>query len=143
MSEESTDYKEAWIRARADYENLKKDTEKKKQEWVDFANLGLLVDLVPVIEHFNQALKYIPEEEKDADWIKGIEQIKKQLEEFMDKQGLRPIETVGQQFDTNLHEAIGTKKDEKAESGTIVEEVSGGYTLNGKLIQVAKVIVAE
>ena len=73
----------------------------------------------------------------------GIKQVKKQLDDFMAEHGLEVIPTVGQQFDPDLHEAVSRVEDPDKESGIIVEEVIGGYKLNGKVIQAAKVIVAE
>lgn len=141
--EENLDYKEAWMRATADYKNLKKDLTEMQAEYVKYANEKMLHDLLPVIEHFHQGLKYIPEEHKSADWMMGFQQIKKQLDDFMEKNHLARIETVGKQFDAKLHEAMSARAEEGKESGEILEEVMGGYTLNDKVIQAARVIVAE
>lgn len=141
--ESNLDYKEAWIRATADYQNLQKEMEAKRKEWVNYANMGLLRDLLPVIDHYKQALNHIPEEQKEQDWVKGIIQIKKQLDEFMKNVHLEEIPSVGEKFDPELHEAIGRQKSEDAESDHIINEVSGGYKLNGKVIMAAKVIVSE
>ena len=137
-----TDYKDAYLRASADYQNLVKEMEKKKKEWVEYANRNLLADLIPVIEHFYQGLKYIPAEHNKADWMIGFQQIKKQLDEFMETNGLKRMETVGEKFDPDLHEAVGKREEEAAEWDQIIEEVMGGYTLHNKVVQPAKVIVA-
>lgn len=142
VKEKNLDYKDAWMRATADYQNLQKEMEAKRKEWVDYANQGLLEDLIPVIENFYQGLKYIPEEYRNKDWMIGFQQIQKQLEGFMESKGITRIKTVGEKFDPDLHEAVDHKESAE-ESDTILEEVMGGYKLNGKVVQVAKVIVAE
>jgi len=143
VKEENLDYKDAYIRATADYQNLKRDVEQMKSQYVKFANEKMLGDLLPVIEHFHQGLKYVPKDLQTENWMVGFHQIQKQLEEFMEKNGLERIKTVGQQFDANLHEAMTAKPAEGKESGEILEEVMGGYKLNDKVIQAARVIVAE
>ena len=143
LKEENIDYKEAYIRAQADYQNLIKENEKKKGEWIEFANLGLMFDLIPVIEHFHQGMKYVPEDQRKENWFVGFQQIKKQLDEFMIGNHLERMETVGRMFDPALHDAMGKRKEEGKDTDIILEEVMGGYTLHGKVVQPAKVIVAE
>lgn len=143
VQEENIDYKEAWIRATADYQNLKKEVADKQAEYVKYANQNMLEDLLPVIEHFHQGLKYVPEEVKSENWMQGFVQIKKQLDEFMTKNGLERIETVGMKFNPDMHEAVQNKVEEGKEPGEILQEVMGGYKLHGKVLQAARVIVAE
>lgn len=143
LKEENIDYKDAYIRAQADYQNLIKENEKKQTEWIEFANLGLLTDLIPVIEHFHQGMKYVPEDQQKENWFVGFQQIKKQLDEFMIGNHLERMETIGKMFDPALHDAVGKRKEEDKDTDMILEEVMGGYTLHGKVVQPAKVIVAE
>jgi len=137
-----TDYKEAWMRCLADYDNLKKEMVLKQASWTQSANERMLTDLIPVFEHFKKALLYIPQDQQDQDWIKGIVQIKKQMDEFMNKNQLIEIKTVGEVFNTEIHEAVASVESD-APTDQIIEEVSGGYTLNNKVVQVAKVIVSK
>ncbi len=137
------DYKDAYLRATADYQNLKKEVAQMQAQYVKFANEKMLGDLLPVIEHFHQGLKYVPKELQTENWMVGFHQIQKQLNDFMDKNGLERIETVGKQFDASVHEAMTSRSEEGKESGEVLEEVMGGYKLNDKVIQAARVIVAE
>lgn len=143
QQESNVDYKDAWMRARADYENFKRETEAKRSELAAYAKAGILMDLIPVIGHFKQALRYIPAEQQKLDWVVGIKQIQKLLHDFMDRHDMKEIETVGHAFDPTRHEAVGKRKQEGVAADQIVEEVSPGFTLGGQVIQVAKVIVAE
>ena len=141
--ETNVDYKEAWMRARADYENFKRETDAKRAELAAYAKVGILVDLLPVIAHFKQALKYIPAEQQKVAWVVGVKQIQKLMEDFLARHDMKEIETVGKPFDPSRHEAVGKRKVAGTPSDTIVEEVSPGYVLAGQVMQVAKVIVAE
>jgi len=131
-----------WQRAKADYENLKKETDKKFAAIADFAKVGLLVDLIPILDNFAKATEHVPEEAIKENWVVGVFQIKKQLEDFLTDNGLEKIKTVGEKFDHNLHEAVAKEKAE-GKKDLIIKEVRSGYKLNGRVIIPAKVIVGE
>lgn len=141
--EMNVDYKDAWIRARADYENLKKEHEAKRAEMAAYAKVGILMDLIPVISHFKQALRYITPEQEKMDWVVGVKQIQKLFLDFLARHDMKEIETVGHAFDASKHEAVGKKKAEGVEAGQVLQEVAPGYTLGGQVIQAAKVIITE
>jgi len=131
-----------WQRARADYENLQKESQKKQLECKKSVKKDLIQSLLPVLNSFNQAFRSVPENKKDEAWIKGFEYIKKQFEDILKEWGIEPIKTIGEKFDPNLHEATGQEEsDEK--SGIIIKEVMPGYKLNGETIVFAKVIVVK
>lgn len=140
---QNIDYKDAWMRARADYENFKREMDGKRAEMSTYAKVSILIDLLPVAQHFKQAVKYIPPEQQNVPWVVGIKQIQKLMEDFLARHDMKEIETVGKPFDSSRHEAVGKRKQEGIEADIIVEEVSPGYTLGGQVMQVAKVIVAE
>jgi molecular chaperone GrpE len=137
------EYKNKWLRAVADYQNLKKDTAKEKVEWVKFANAGLILELLPILNHFKEAIKHVPAGEETKDWVVGIFHIKKQLEDFLKNLGIEEIKTVGEKFDPEFHEAIDHREVEGTESDQVVEEVQPGYMMQGKVIEPAKVVVAK
>ena len=137
------DYKDKWLRAVADYQNLKKQTVKDKEDWAKYANAGLILELLPVINHFKEAMKHVPAEGKDTDWVKGIMQIKKQFDEFLKNLGIEEIPTVGEKFNPEMHEAVSQQEVEDKEADEIIEEVQAGYTMHGKVIDPAKVIVSK
>lgn len=141
-STDEVDYKDQLMRCLADYDNLKKEMVSKQQEWSEYASKSLLRDLIPVIEHFKTGLRYIPEEYKKADWLIGFMQIEKQLQEFMAKNGLEEVKTIGEKFNPEEHEAIGVKASDQA-SDTVIEEISTGFKLKGKVLKPARVIVSE
>lgn len=135
------EYLSGWQRAKADYENFKKETDKRMGDLTSFAKAGILSDLIPILDNFTKATSHVPEDQKNADWVVGVFHIQKQLEDFLANNGLEKIKTVGEKFDHNLHEAVGKKTSEQKD--IIIKEVSSGYILNDKVIIPAKVIVGE
>lgn len=134
------EYLDGWKRAKADYLNLKRESEQRYQELIKFANAGLILEILPVLDNFKLATQHIPEEQKKAEWVIGIVHIKKQLEDTLKNLGIETIKTVGEKFNPEFHEAV--EKSESGKDGIITKEVRPGYILNGKVIQVAKVIVS-
>jgi len=142
IQKQSEEYLYGWKRALADYENFKKQSEKEKQEFIKFANLNLIINLIPVYNNFKLALDHSTGDE----WAKGIEYIKKQFEQILKQNGVEEIlPKIEDEFDINLHEAI--KEIEKKEieelrdKNKISKIISCGYKLNGKVIVPARVIV--
>ncbi|MBT5337917.1 nucleotide exchange factor GrpE [Candidatus Falkowbacteria bacterium] len=152
LEQQSVEYLDGWKRAQADYQNLIKESEEKRKEYVKYANANLIVELLPILDNFKTAFNQIPENDKDSPWVVGFGYIKKQLEDFLQQNGVECIKTVGEQFDPSLHEAVennvgtdcdpsATPNETSADEGEIIKEIRSGYTLNNKVVQVAKVIV--
>jgi len=136
------EYLNGWKRAQADYQNLVKETARDKAEFVKFANAGLILELLPIMDNFKVAFTQIPEAEQKSAWVTGFSHIKKQLFDFLTANGVEEIKTVGEKLDVSIHEAVEyEEKSEKAE-GEVIAERKGGYKLNGRVIQVAKVVVS-
>ena len=134
---------EGWQRARADYANLKKEGEDRQRQLVLLATEQLFDELLPSIDLYRRALLSAPDAISADDWFVGVEQIKKQFDEILKKRGVEIIPTVGEPFNPAVHDALAEETVEGKISGTIIQEVSGGYTLSGKVILPAKVIVAK
>ncbi|MBL7021794.1 nucleotide exchange factor GrpE [Patescibacteria group bacterium] len=135
------EYMQGWQRAQADYQNLQKETDKWKIEFVQYAKADFILELLPVYSNYKIALDHIPKEDKNKDWIKGIEHIFKQLQTLLDKFDVKEIDTVNKEFNHNLHDAIGDEYDENKEEDIILKEVQPGFMLKDKVLQVAKVII--
>jgi len=137
------EYLDGWKRAKADYINFKRESEKEKMQIVQFANAGLLLELMPIVDNIKTALKHVPEEHKKAEWVKGFEHILKQFLNVMKEMGVEQIPALNEKFDPEKHEAISKEKKEGTEPGIILDEVATGYTLQGKVIKHSKVKVSE
>jgi len=137
------EYLNGWKRAKADLVNYKNNVEKRQQEFREFLSADLILDILSVHNHFKESLKHIPNEDKKKDWVIGITHIKSQLDKFLKDRGVLEIKTIGEKFNPEFHEAVGKTKDDNFEPDTVLEECSAGYTMNGKVVVAAKVIVSE
>jgi molecular chaperone GrpE len=135
------EYLNGWKRAKADYINLKKETEEKQAMLFEFANATLLMEILPIYDNLKKAIALAGEEKNN--WLEGIKQIKKQFEDLLKDYGIEEIKTVGEKFNPEFHEAVGREKKEGVEPDVIISEASTGYLMKGKVLVPAKVIVAE
>lgn len=141
--EVNVDYKDKWMRAQADYQNLQKEIAQKRSQWVKMSEVQVLEAFIPVYDNFKKAAAHTPEEGGNWNaWAQGISFIQKQFGDILNQFNVEEIKTVGEKFDIELHEAAGEEESDK-ESGTILKEVDAGYKANGKIIKPAKVIVAK
>lgn len=139
----NTDYKDKWLRAQADYQNLVKETGEQKKEWASWSKRQIIEDFIPIYDNFKKAFATDTGELSKAgeNWKKGIEYIKKQFSDVLSGHGIQEIKTVGETFDPNLHEAVSEQDGGK--EGEIVKEVDAGYMMGDKVIKCAKVIVSK
>lgn len=141
IKEELAEVEARWLRAKADYQNLQKETEKWKMNFAQYAKADMILELLPVYSHYKTALNHIPDEDKDKEWLKGIEHIYKLLQDFMSKMDVSEIKTIDQEFDHNIHEAIKQETNEAKEDNIVLAEIQPGFMLGDRVLQPAKVIV--
>jgi len=137
----NTEIEETLKRVQADFINFRNRVETEKKEFFSFASKELILKIIPILDNFERAFSHTPKELKDNEWISGIKQIQNQIKETLEREGVEKIETTGKDFDYTYHEAVGSNEDKDKKDGEVLQEVEAGYTLNGKLIKPAKVIV--
>lgn len=135
------EYLAGWQRARADFMNHKKEERERMQEFIKFSEEELLVQLLPVVDNLELALEQLKGKEDAVS--KGFLQIAMQLKRFLKDHQVEELKSEGEKFNPEFHEAAGEVVQEGIEPGTIVEVLSKGYTLHGKLIRPAKVKIAK
>lgn len=128
-----------WQRAEADFNNYKKRTEQERSEIVKFANLTLILSILPVIDDFERALNTSAKLDQSS-WIEGIKLISRKLRTNLESQGVTEVKAVGEKFDTAFHQAV-SQGDGK--EGIIIEELQRGYKLHDRLIRPALVVVGN
>ncbi len=126
-------------RAVADYRNLEQRVSQGRSELTSFVGAELVRRLLPVLDHLEQALSGISEEEKNSGWVKGVELAVKEFKQILLSEGLDEIAADGL-FDPALHEAVDTRE---GEDNKILKVVRKGYNLNGKVIRPAQVVVGR
>jgi len=126
-------------RRQADFENFRKRAERDRSEFVQFAGMEFIREMLPVLDDFERAMKV---ESTDSNYVKGIQLIYTRLYDALKKMGLEPMETAGTPFDPNLHQAIERVETDEADDQTILGEFQKGYNFRGKLLRPAMVRVA-
>lgn len=135
-----TEMKELLQRTQADFENYRKQQEKRIEEIREMANKDVILQVLPVLDNFELALMNV--DSKKEDFIKGIELIYSQLFGILENSGVKSIVTEKQPFNPYYHEAL-MKVDSDEPENTIIEEVQKGFTLHDKVIRHAKVKVSN
>lgn len=144
LEAENQALKEQNLRRIAEFENFKRRKEKEFLDILQNANEELIIELLPVIDDFERFLSHANDENQNVESLKqGVELIYKKFMQILEKQGLKPIESVGEEFDTEKHQALMQIDSDKHESGQVVDEHLKGYTLNGKVIRHSQVLVAK
>jgi molecular chaperone GrpE len=141
LKKEMDELRDKYVRLYADFDNYKKRTAKERFETIQTASKDVIKELLPVIDDFERALKAL---EGDTQAKNGMQLIYNKLVSNLTLKGLTAMETVGNNFDVDVHEAITeVPVTDPAKDGKVIDEVEKGYYLNGKLIRFAKVIVGK
>lgn len=141
LKKEKSEIYDRLLRKHADFENYRKRIEKDKREFQVYAVSELITELIPILDNFERALAQ-PEEHAGSDYRKGVELIYRQLKDVLEKRGLRAIETSGEIFDPNFHEAISREERNDLPENTILGEFQKGYFFRDKLLRPAMVTVS-
>ncbi|MBT6597326.1 MAG: nucleotide exchange factor GrpE [Nitrospina sp.] len=139
--QELAEQKGDFLREKADLENFRKRLVKDKEDAVQFANQRLLKELIQVNDNLDRALD--ASNTSLETFKEGVEMIQKQFATFLKNQKVEPIEALGKPFDPNLHEVMTQQESADHDENTVIQEYSKGYTLNGRILQSAKVVIAK
>ncbi len=132
------------LRLMAEYDNYRKRTLKEKSELIRNGGEKTIKDLLPVLDDLDIAMANIEQSEDLASVVEGVKLIHNKLLDFLKRQGVEAIETEGQAFDDELHEAIATfPAQEEEQKGKIIDCVKKGYKLNDKVMRHASVVVGQ
>lgn len=142
--EKLAELQDRYLRLSAEYDNFRKRSLKEKIDLQKSANQNLLEAILPVADDFDRAMQSV-DEAKDIKAVKeGLKLISGKFKGFLSQQGVKEIEAVNKEFDTDLHEAI-TKipAPSKKLKGKVVDVVQKGYFLNDKVLRFSKVVIGE
>jgi molecular chaperone GrpE len=130
----------SWQRAAADFQNFKRRMEQERAEVGRLANAALVINLLPLMDDLERALRTVDTKLAGLTWIDGIWLIYRKFQAVLENAGVKEIEADGQPFDPNVHEAIG---EAEGEEGKVVSVVQKGYALGDRVIRPAMVIVGK
>ncbi|MFH1006299.1 MAG: nucleotide exchange factor GrpE [Candidatus Latescibacterota bacterium] len=140
---EAAQHQDRFLRLAAEFDNYKRRTARQYGDIVQSANERLMSQLLPVLDNFERALSHQGDDETLESFRKGVEMIFGQLHDVLEAEGLKPFESVGKPFDSNIHDAVIQIESDEHESEIVMEEVQKGYTLGDKVLRHTKVVVSK
>ena len=152
LGQKADEYLSNWKRSAADFINYKKEEMERMAILASYARESMILKILPILDNIALAEKQLPEKLKKGEegtpqsieWTKGFLQIQKQVDEFLKKEGIEEIKTIGEKFNPETMEAIDEANgEEQMASSTVVEELQKGYIMNGKVIRPAKVKITK
>ena len=141
--EQRDEYLAGWQKARADFLNYKKQEIERLKRFMEYGSQELILKILPILDNLEKAETQVPSDFRDNEWVKGISQVRVQIQDFLKKEGVEKIKTIGEKFDPNFHEALEKIQVENKEPGKVIKEIQKGYTLNGQVIRPAKVKITK
>jgi molecular chaperone GrpE len=142
LQRERDDYYDRWLRKSAEFDNYRKRIERERREQSDQAVTDLLLELLSVVDDFDRALT-VDAGEGGAAYQKGVELIHAKLNDLLKKYGVRPMDTLGADFDPKLHQAVLHEVSPEHREGEVIGELAKGYLRNDRLLRPAMVKVAK
>jgi molecular chaperone GrpE len=136
------DWKDKYLRSMADFDNYRRRSLEEKSDWIKRASEKLALSICDVLDNFDRALMQVNEEQKEDSFIKGIILIDQQLKTALEKEGVKRIEALGDDFDPKLHEALAHIPSD-FEDGKVAAIIQNGYLMNDKLIRPVRVAVSS
>ena len=142
LKEQLAQMEERYLRTAAEFENFKKRSVRQSDDIVHFAEAKVFNDVLEIVDNFKRALE-LPDNQQDSEaFKKGMQLIYGQMKEFLNKHKIEAINSVGKQFDPELHEAIMQIESDEHPEGVIASEMSAGFKKGNKVIRYAKVGVS-
>lgn len=129
-------------RLQADFINYKRRTADEQQQLMQVAREQVVLQILPLLDNIQRGLTYLPQELADNAWASGVQKVDKQAQANLKGLGVEPIEALGQEFDPNLHQAVGFD-DGEGEREVVVEELQTGYRMGERIIRPSMVRVGK
>lgn len=143
LSAERDDLKDRLLRMTAEFDNYRKRVDRERRELSEAAAADLIRDILPIIDDLERAMAAAAGTSADSALVKGIELTHRQLIEQLRRRGVEPVDSVGQIFNPEVHEAVGSVPADGRPEGEIVAEFRKGYRAGGRLLRAAMVQVAK
>lgn len=140
---ERDELKERMLRLAAETENYKKRSEREKAEFLKRANEALVRDLLPVLDNLERALASARDGSDAQGVAQGVDMVHQELKKVLERHGLEAIESLGQPFDPERHEAMMQQEDPELDDNTVLNQLQRGYMFQDRLLRPAMVIVSK
>ena len=123
------------VRQMAEFENFRRRSEKEKSMMFDMGAKNVIEKILPVVDNFDRGFTTVEEADKDDAFVQGMQQVYKQLMTELEAIGVTPIETIGQEFNPDFHNAVMQVESEEYESGIIAQEFMKGYMYKDSVVR--------
>jgi molecular chaperone GrpE len=143
LQRQRDEYYDLLLRKTAEFGNFRKRIERERQGFAESAAADLILELLPLVDDLERALRAEPDAGGAAAYRRGVELIHRQLTELLRKRGVRPIEALGAAFDPHYHQAVSYDAAEGRTDGEVIEELRRGYLLGDRLLRPSMVRVAK
>jgi molecular chaperone GrpE len=141
LQEELAAERDRTLRTLADFKNFRRRIEREGNKFAEEGERRILVPLLDIIDDMDKALKWAGDEDQPV--VQGLNLTRQKLLALLESHGVVPFESVGKQFNHDLHEAVALAEDEGTDPGTVVDELRRGYLWNNELLRPAQVRVAK
>ncbi len=141
--EEARNKQELYLRSLAEMDNLRKRTQREKEDIAKYGNENILREVLPVIDNLERAIEHASSQEDGAGLLEGVEMTLSQFSAVMQKFGVEPLSSLGTLFDPAHHQAVGQLETDEFPANHVANELQKGYLLNSRLLRPAMVMVAK
>ena len=139
---QAAEYLDGWQRARAEFANYKRRTERELAERYESAKLEVAARFLPVLDDLERAMENAPEDVASSEWTEGVGLIQRKLRNILDAEGIVEIDALGQPFDPNFHEAVSREENDDYEENHVIDVLQKGYRHGDRVLRPAVVRVA-
>lgn len=143
VTAERDDFQDKWLRSRADFENYRKRVNRELEEQRQFQSLHLVRDLLPALDNLERAVQAAAGTEGSGELVTGLQMVIRQIQDVLTRHSVVPIESVGQPFDPNLHQAIQQVPSADHPPMTVLHELERGYRMHDRVVRPSKVVVSR
>ena len=140
---DATEWRERAMRTQAELENFRKRMTRERGEAIQYANARLFESLLPILDNFEMGLNAAKSESEGSMIFQGMNMVFRQVQDFLQDNGVTALEAEGEVFDPNLHEAVEQQFSDEVEEGRVIAVLRRGYRLNERLLRAANVIVSK
>lgn len=140
---DGADWRDRAMRTQAELENFRKRMTRERGEAIQYANARLFESLLPILDNFEMGLKAAKAESEGSMIFQGMNMVFRQVQDFLQDNGVTALESEGKVFDPNLHEALEQRFSDEVEEGHVITELRRGFRLNERLLRAANVVISK
>lgn len=142
LKQDADKSRDQYLRTLADFDNYRKRQREEVARQIGLAREELILKLLPILDNFERAMQSAEQQHSYDALVEGVSLTLRQMKDMLQKEGVEPIEAVGQEFNPELHEAMMRIETDEYPENTVTDEFEKGYTIDGKVLRPARVRVA-